>query len=98
MTAQCDGPTMPRHCAERFEDISRTLGKIDRMAEDVRALRKAVAGNGNTERSLAFRVGCLEQNCERATSARARWGRRIWKSLMAVLLVLFGAWIRSTRH
>ena len=86
---------IPRRCAEKFERISRSLGKIDRMAEDVSALRKAVVGNGEAKRSLAFRVGQLEAVQTTRRGARQRWGDRVWKLLTAVALVLLGWLIRS---
>ena len=97
MSAQCNSESMPRRCAEKFEEISHSLGKIDHVAEDVKILRRAVAGNGSTEHSLAFRMRRLEQGTERSRSTRARWRERLWRLCVAAALIVFGWWLKAQR-
>ena len=88
-------PTIRRHCAEKFEELSRALGRVDTMADDLAALRRAVVGNGEPERSLLVRVQLLEESRRTIRGTRAKWGERLWKSLIAVALVLMGWWLRG---
>lgn len=92
---RCTGDSLPRPCAEKFEEMSRVLGKVDRMAEDVKVLRSAVVGNGNAKDSLAFRVRSLEESNSVVRGNRRRWGERLWRVAVAVSLVLFGWWIKD---
>ena len=80
---QCTENSLPRPCAERFEEISRVLGKIGRMAKDVEVLRSAVVGNGNAQDSLAFRVRRLEECNYVMRSSRRKWGDRLWRTAVA---------------
>jgi len=91
----CGRETIPRHCAEKFEEISVRLGKLDLIARDVRLLRMAVVGNGVPERSLAHRLRRLEERRECTRTIRARWAERLWKLCVATALVVFGWWIKS---
>jgi len=70
------------------------LGKIDRMAEDIKVLRSAVVGNGNAKDSLAFRVRRLEECNDVVRSSRRKWGDRFWRVVVAVGLILLGWWIK----
>ena len=91
----CADESIPQHCADRFEKISRSLGKIDRMSEDVTTLRRAVVGNGNAESSLTFRLRKLEDDNRNTDSRKRRWGERAWKLVVGGGLVVFGYWIKS---
>lgn len=95
MPAKCQNTSLPRPCAEKFEEISRSLGKLDRMAEDIAVLRRTVVGNGRAESSLAYRVGRLEADTRRERSAKSRWAERIWRLCVAGGLVMFGWWLKS---
>jgi len=95
MPNHCDD-SMPRTCAEKFERIGRSLALVDRIAEDVAALRRAVVGNGRAEQSLSFRVGQLERGRRGLRRARARWAERLWKLLVATGLVVLGWWLGSS--
>ena len=92
---ECSGNTLPRPCAEKFEEMSRALGKIDQMARDVEILRRAVVGNGNARDSLAFRVRRIEECNDLAGSNRRKWGDRLWRMAIAIGLVLLGWWIKE---
>ena len=91
---RCTGNSLPRPCAENFAEISRVLGKIDRMAEDVEVLRSAVVGNGNAKNSLLFRVRRLEECNDIVRGNRRKWSGRLWRMAVAVGLVLLGWWIK----
>jgi len=95
MPPKCHTTSVPRPCAEKFEEISRSLGSLDRMAEDLAVLRRAVVGNGSTERSLTYRLGRLEDAADFTRSAKARWAERIWRLCIALGLVVFGWWLKS---
>ena len=95
MTAACDNNTMPRGCAEKFEEFSRSLAKLDSVAEDVGVLRRAVVGNGDAAHWLACRLRRLEECKEIDHGVRVRWRNRLWRLFAAVGLVLFGWWLKS---
>lgn len=95
MPARCQNTSLPRPCAEKFEEISRSLGKLDRMAEDIAVLRRTVVGNGSAEDSLTYRVGLLEADTRHARSAKTRWAERVWRLCVAGGLIVFGWWLRS---
>ena len=95
MTGVCDNNIMPRGCAEKFEEFSRLLAKLDSVAEDVAVLRKAVVGNGDAAHSLAHRLRRLEECKEIDHGVKVRWRNRLWRLLVAVGLVLFGWWLKS---
>ena len=95
MTGVCDSNIMPRGCAEKFEEFSRSLAKLDSVAEDVSILRKAVVGNGDVAHSLVCRVRRLEECKEIDHDVKVRWRGRLWRLLVAVGLVVFGWWLKS---
>ena len=94
-SSQCHTTTLPRPCAEKFEEISCSLASLDRIADDVGVLRRTVVGNGRAEGSLAFRVGRLEQDARATQSAAARWTDRAWRLCVAAGLIMFGWWLKS---
>lgn len=94
MAENCSN-SMPRFCARKFEEISRAVGQIDGMAEDIRLLRRAVVGNGRVDGSLGFRVAMLEEAQSGNRSRHKRWGERIWKLVFGIALVLCGWWLKS---
>ena len=90
-----DCERIPRACAEKFEEITESLSVIRPMAHDLQKLREAVIGNGKAEASLVFRVRRLE-DVSAATRGRWRtWSERLWKLVLAVVLVVFGWWLKS---
>ena len=93
--AENSGNSIPRFCAEKFDEISRALGQIEGMAEDIRVLRKAVIGNGQVDGSLWFRVSRLEEAQSDKRSLRRRWGERVWRLAVGAALVLCGWWLKS---
>ena len=95
MIAQCNDDRMPRRCAEKFEEISRSLAQIERIAADVDVLRKAIVGNGEVDGSLAFRLRRLEELLHDRKSRRRQWGQRAWKIAMGAALVLLGWLLKS---
>lgn len=95
MPPECHTTSLPRPCAEKFEEISRSLGSLDRMAEDLAVLRRTVAGNGTTERSLTYRLVRLEEAADFTRGNKTRWAERVWRLCVALGLVVFGWWLRS---
>ena len=95
MAPTCDYGSIPRQCAEKFEEISHSLGQIKLVAEDVRALRRAIIGNGRPDGSLAFRLRRLEQLRTDSRSALRRWIDRLWKLAVAAALVVLGWWLKA---
>jgi len=95
MPPKCHTTSLPHPCAERFEHISRSLGSLDRMADDLAALRRTVVGNGSTERSLAHRLVRLEEAADFTRSAKTRWAQRVWRLGVALGLVVLGWWLRA---
>ena len=95
MPAKCHTTSLPRQCAEKFEEISRSLSALDRMADDIGVLRRTVVGNGRAEGSLAYRVGRLEDSATHARSDKTRWAERAWRLCVAAGLVVFGWWLKS---
>ena len=95
MPPKCHPTSLPRPCAEKFEEISRSLAALDRMAEDIGVLRRTVVGNGSAADSLAYRVGRLEDEADSARSSTARWADRMWRLCVAAGLVVLGWWLGS---
>ena len=94
MKPQCPEDSLPRACGEQFARIAGALARLERAAEDIRAVRRAVLGNGRAEESLAFRVGRLEEGRQRRVWQAGRWLERAWKLCVSAALVLLGWWIR----
>ncbi len=90
MDPKCDNGSMPRHCAEKFGEISRSLGQLDRMGADLKLLREAVVGNGRPYGSVIFRLKQLETAHLDSKSTRRRWSDRAWKLIVAATLVVLG--------
>ena len=95
MPSKCHTTSLPRPCAEKFEEISRSLASLDRMAEDIGVLRRTVVGNGRAEGSLAYRVGRLEEDATDTRSDTTRWADRAWRLCVAAGLIVFGWWLKS---
>ena len=95
MPPKCHTTSLPRPCAEKFEDISRSLGSLDRMADDLAVLRRTVVGNGEAERSLTYRLGRLEEAADFTRSDTLRWADRVWRLCVALGLVVLGWWLKS---
>jgi len=94
MKPRCPNESVPRACADQFAHIAGALGRLEEVADDVRALREAVLGNGKAEGSLAFRVGRLEEGRRRRGAVSGRWLERAWKLCVSAGLVLLGWWVR----
>ena len=91
MTEPCQSDTMPRGCAEQFNEIHARLAIVDSVANDVKLMRTALIGNGKPEGSIAFRLRVVESAHALADSALAKAGSRRWQIYMICLSAAIGA-------
>ena len=95
--SECDGTSIPAACVDRFERgikiMAQSAAQIVTIGSKVDTMHTLLAGNGEPDRGLMYRLAAIEQAAEAVVNTRRRWRDRAWEVTAGVAIGVMGTLI-----